>query len=288
MDHGSEIMNTFKTFILLIVMAALFMFIGRLIGGDTGMFVALVIAIVMNFVSWFYSDKIVLSMYAAKEVDEAAAPNLIRIVRELVDNAHLPMPKVYIIPSQNPNAFATGRDPNHAAVAVTEGILNVLSYDEIKGVIGHELSHVKNRDTLIMVIAATMASAIGMLAYMGRFGALFGFGDRRGGGGILTILLWAILAPIIAMLIQLSISRTREYSADKGGAEFSENPLALASALRKISSVAERHPQQDLANPTTAHMWIASPLSANGIMALLSTHPPIEERIKRLEQMANG
>ncbi|MCX6647036.1 MAG: zinc metalloprotease HtpX, partial [bacterium] len=268
-------MNTFKTFVLLVVMAALFMFVGHLIGGNTGVVIALILAIILNFTSWFYSDKIVLRMYSAKEVDEAGAPNLIKIVRELVDNAHLPMPKVYVIPSQNPNAFATGRDPNHAAVAVTEGLLNMLSYDEIKAVVGHELAHVKNRDTLIMVVAATMAAAIGMLAYMGRFGALFGFGgDRRDGGGILTILLWAILAPIIAMLIQLSISRTREYSADRGGAEFSEHPLALASALRKISSVAERHPQQDLANPTTAHMWIASPLSTQGIMALLSTHPP--------------
>ena len=268
-------------------MAALFMFIGHLIAGETGVVIALVIAIILNFTSWFYSDKIVLKMYGAKEVNEATAPNLVRIVRELIENAQIPMPGVYVIPSQSPNAFATGRDPDHAAVAVTQGLLGMLSHDEIKAVIGHELAHVKNRDTLIMMIAATMASAIGMLAYFGRFAAFFGFG-RRGIGGILTLLLWVIIGPIIAMLIQAAISRTREFSADKGGAEFCEHPLALASALGKISSMAKVRPQKDLANPSTAHLWIASPLSGGGLMSLFSTHPPVDERIKRLEEMALG
>ncbi|MCK4719651.1 zinc metalloprotease HtpX [bacterium] len=281
-------MNYVKTFLLLVLMAGLFMFIGHLIGGETGLVVALVIAVILNFTSWFYSDKIVLGMYRAKEVDESTAPILLKMVRDLTDSAQLPMPKVYIIPSNSPNAFATGRDPNHAAVAVTQGILGMLSYDELKAVVAHELAHVKNRDTLIMVIAATLAAAIGMLAYFGRFAAIFGFGGRRGAGGLITLLLWAIIGPIIALLIQSAISRTREFSADKAGSEFSGQPMMLASALKKISSSAQVHPQQDLSNPSTAHLWIANPLSGRGLMNLFSTHPPVEERIKRLEQMAGG
>ena len=279
-------MNYFKSFMLLAVMAGILMVFGYLLGGTGGVVIALILSIILNFSSWFYSDKIVLSMYRAQEVDESNAPGVFRIVRDLTQEAEIPMPKIYVVPSQSPNAFATGRDPEHAAVAVTQGILGILSAEELKAVIAHELGHVKNRDSLIMTIAATVASAIGFLAYIARFAAIFG--GRRGGGGLLVLLVWTILAPIIAMIIQLSISRTREYSADSSSARFSHNPLALASALRKISSVSEVRPQDDLANPSTAHMWITSPLSGGFFRTLFSTHPPIEERIKRLEKMAVG
>jgi len=278
-------MNMLKTILLLTGMSLLLMFVGHLIGREWGVIIALVIAIALNFSSWYFSDKLVLSMYRAQEVDESNEPNLIRMVRELAQDANIPMPKVYVVPSNSPNAFATGRDPKHAAVAVTRGILGVLSYDELKGVLGHELAHVKNRDSLIMTIAATLAAAIGFLAYMARFAAFFGVGDRRSGGG-LALLVWAILAPIIALVIQLSISRTREFGADRGGAEFSHQPLMLASALRKISAASQVNPQSDLADPSTAHLWIASPLSRGTLAALFSTHPPMEERIRRLEKMA--
>jgi heat shock protein HtpX len=279
-------MNYFKTFILLFGMAVLLMVIGHLIGGQIGVIVALGIAVVLNFTSWYYSDKIVLTMYRAQEVDESSAPNLYRIVRGLAQEAGLPMPKVYIVPSQSPNAFATGRDPKHAAVAATQGILNLLSHDELKAVLAHEMAHVKNRDSLVMTVAATLAAAIGLLAYFARWAAIFGMGGRRGGGGIIALLIWSILAPIIALIIQLAISRTREYGADRGGAEISAQPLMLASALRKISDYSTMRPQQDLANPATAHMWIASPFSGGMLRSLFSTHPPVEERIRRLEKMA--
>jgi len=267
-------------------MAVLLMVVGHLVGGQTGVIIALGIAIVLNFTSWYFSDKIVLTMYKAQEVDESSAPNLYRIVRDLAEQAEIPMPKVYIVPSSSPNAFATGRDPKHAAVAATQGILNLLSHDELKAVLAHELAHVKNRDSLVMTVAATLAAAIGMLAYFARWAAIFGIGDRRGGGGVIGLLVWAIIAPIIAMIIQLAISRTREYGADRGSAEISEQPLMLASALRKISDFSTTRPQRDLANPATAHMWIASPFSGGLLRSLFSTHPPVEERIRRLEKMA--
>ena len=283
-------MNLFKTFFLLVAMAALLMVVGGLMGGRGGVIIAFLIAVVINFVSWFYSDKIVLSMYSARQVDESSAPDVFRMVRSLCERAGLPMPKVYIIPSASPNAFATGRDPHHSAIAFTDGILRSLTLGELEGVAAHELSHVKNRDSLVMTIAATLAAAIGFLAYMARWAALFGGfgGDNRRGGGGLELLVWAILAPIIAMIIQLSISRTREYGADDGSAHLSGRPLELASALRKISAISKQRPQQDLANPSTAHMWIASPFSSGCLSTIFSTHPPIEVRIRRLEQMAGS
>jgi len=278
-------MNYFKTFLLLVLLAGLLMVVGYFLGGQTGVLIALAFSVLFNFGTWFFSDKIVLAMYHAKEVDQSSAPNLHRIISELVDEAHLPMPKMYIIPSQSPNAFATGRDPAHSSVAVTEGALNLLSYEELKGVMGHEMTHVKNRDTLIMVIAASVTSAIMMVS---RFALWFGGGrsSRNNPLGLIGLLLVVILAPITAMLIQMAISRTREYGADRGGAEFSHNPLALASALEKISGMSLMRPQSDLAEPTTAHLWIASPLSGAGIANLFSTHPPVQERIKRLREMA--
>jgi len=279
-------MNHFKTFLLLTILAGVLMAIGYFLGGTGGVIIALVLAIAINFSSWYYSDKIVLSMYKAQEVDDKNAPELYRMVHDLSQEAEIPMPKVYIVPSNSPNAFATGRDPEHAAVAVTQGILKVLQPEELKAVIAHELGHVKNRDSLIMTIAATIAAAVGFIAYIARFAAIFGLGDRRGGGGLFVLLAWAIIGPLIATIIQLTISRTREYGADRAAAEFTRNPLALASALKKISGYAEAYPQQDLANPSTAHMWIASPLSGGFLRSIFSTHPPIAERVKRLEKMA--
>jgi heat shock protein HtpX len=282
-------MNQFKTFLLLLLLSGLLMLIGGAIAGSGGVAIALVIAIVTNFISWFYSDKIVLSMYGAKEVDESSAPELYRMVRSLTQRNNMPMIRVYVMPSASPNAFATGRDPAHAAIAFTEGILNRLSFGELEGVAAHELSHVRNRDSLVMTIAATLAAAIGFLAYMARwasfFGGFGGGGDRRG-GGMLELLVWAIIAPIIAMMIQLSISRTREFGADQSGANMTGQPLQLASALKKISASAEAVPQTDLASPATAHMWISSPISSGCLTSIFSTHPPIEERVHRLEHMA--
>lgn len=276
-------MNYFKSFFLLLMMAAILMFFGYLFGGSSGVIIAFLIACLLNFIAWYQSDKIVLAMYHAKEVDAQSAPELHRMVFELTQRANMPMPRIYIIPSPNPNAFATGRDPKHSAIAFTEGIINQMSRSELEGVAAHELSHIKNRDTLIMTIAATIAAAIGMLAYMARFAAIFG--DRRGGTQMLEILVWAIIAPLIAMLIQLSISRTREFMADEGSARITGQPLALASALQKLSLIATRYPQHDLANPSTAHMWISSPMAGGWLLYLLSTHPPVEQRIRRLENM---
>lgn len=261
------------------------MLIGYLLAGETGMIVALGFAILINFGSWFFSDKIVLRMYKAKEVTEAEAPNLYGMVRILTEEANMPMPKVCIIPSQSPNAFATGRDPAHAAVAVTQGALDLLNYDELMGVMAHELAHVKNRDSLVMVIAATICAAIMMIS---RFALWFGGGRGRGGAlGLIGLLLMVILAPIVALLIRSAISRTREYGADRGGASFSHKPAALASALQKISGMSKIRPQTDLADTSTAHLWISSPLSGGGLASLFSTHPPVEERVKRLMQMAD-
>ncbi|HSP97977.1 MAG TPA: zinc metalloprotease HtpX, partial [Candidatus Dormibacteraeota bacterium] len=246
-------------------------------------------AIIMNVGSYWYSDKIVLRMYGAQEVDEAQAPELYSIVRNLAQAAQIPMPKVYIIPEQAPNAFATGRNPEHAAVACTEGLLKMLSREEIAGVLGHELGHVRNRDTLIMVVAATLGGAISMIANIAQWGLIFGGGrssDDRDGNP-LAALVGIIVAPIAAMLIQMAISRSREFGADEQGARLSGNPLALASALRKIEGYAKQAPMQH-GGPATAHLFIINPFTAGALAKLFSTHPPTEERIARLEQFARG
>ncbi|MCK4533353.1 zinc metalloprotease HtpX, partial [bacterium] len=236
-------MNGLKTFLLMIGLMFLFVFVGGAIGGNQGMIIAFVFACCMNFFAYWFSDKVVLSMYKAKEVNEQEFPRLYAIVRNLADRANLPMPRVYIIPAQVPNAFATGRNPENAAVAVTQSLLEVLNEEELGGVLAHELSHIKNRDILISTIAATLAGAITMLAYLARFSALFGGRSRsRNGGGIIGLLAMAILAPIAAMLIQMAISRSREYLADSGGGEISGNPLALADALKKLEYAAQRNP----------------------------------------------
>ncbi len=283
-------MNTIKTVLLLTILTLLFIMIGGLLGGRSGMVTAFGFALVMNFVSYWFSDKIVLAMYRAKPVTEAEAPELVAAVRHLAQLDNIPMPKVYVIPTDLPNAFATGRSPNHAAVAATEGILRLLNQDELIAVIGHELSHVKNRDILIGTIAAALAGAIYMLANMARWSMMFGGRDReeRNGGGaaqLVLMLVAVIIAPIAAMLVQMAISRSREYQADKSGAELSRKPLALASALRKISAITEKHPMEG-ANPATAHLFIVNPLSGRNLMNLFSTHPPVERRIEILERIA--
>jgi len=271
------------------LLTVLFVIFGGWLGGSNGMVMAFLFAVVMNFGTYWFSDKIVLAMYRAQEITEQDNPTLFSIVRDLSGRAGLPMPRIYIIPDEGANAFATGRNPEHAAVAVTQGIMRILTTDEIRGVLGHELAHVKHRDILIGAIAATMAGAISMLANMAHWAMIFGGGrgsnDREGGsplGGILTI----ILAPIAAMLVQMAISRSREFLADEGGAQISGNPMSLAGALRKLHTATERIPMD--ASPATAHMFIVNPLSAGGIMSLFSTHPPVEERIARLEAMVTG
>ena len=280
-------MNQFKTFILMLVLTGLFILVGSAIGGRSGAVYAFIFAALMNFFAYWFSDKIVLRMYRAQPVSQSEAPELYQIVGELVNKASLPMPKVYIIENDTPNAFATGRNPEHAAVAVTSGILKILSKEELMGVIGHELSHIQHRDILISTIAATIAGAISMLASMARWGAIFGVGrsddDEGGGGNILFVLLFTMVASVAAMLIQMAISRSREYLADEGGAHLS-NPLSLARALGKLEVAAQRIPMD--ANPSTAHMFIVNPLRGGGVLSLFSTHPPIEERIAKLEEMA--
>src|SRR4030066_1890279 len=281
-------MNRFKTFLLMLVLTGLFIIVGSAIGGRNGAVFAFVLAALMNFGAYWFSDKIVLRMYRAKEVSQGEAPELYGIVAELTSKATLPMPKVYIIDNDTPNAFATGRNPEHAAVAVTTGILRMLSKEEVMGVIGHELSHIKHRDILISTIAATMAGAISMLASMARWGAIFGGGrsdDEEGGGGgnILVVILVSIFASIAAMLVQMAISRSREYLADEGGARLA-HPLSLAKALGKLEVAAQKIPMG--ANPSTAHMFIVNPLRGGGVLAVFITHPPIEELVSRLEEMA--
>jgi heat shock protein HtpX len=282
-------MNSMKTFFLMAIMTVLLVVVGSLIGGRGGMVIAFVVALAMNFGSYWFSDKIVLRMYGAQELTPADAPELFQIVQELTARGGLPMPKVYMIEGDQPNAFATGRNPEHAAVAVTKGILNLLSRDELRGVLGHELAHVKHRDILLGTIAATMAGAISMLANMAQWGLMFSggrsSGDREGGGPIAGLVMM-IVAPFAAMLIQLAISRSREFMADEGGAEMSGTPLSLANALRKLEARARQIPMD--ASPSTAHMFIVNPLSGGGIAKLFSTHPPIEERIARLEAMVHG
>jgi heat shock protein HtpX len=274
--------NTLKTTFLLAVLTVLFVLVGKAIGGQSGMVFAFGLAIVMNVGSYWFSDKIVLRMYGAREVTEAEAPQLHGMVHRLATAAGTPMPKVCIIPQESPNAFATGRNPAHAAVAVTEGILRILSPDELEGVLAHEMAHVKNRDILIGTVAATLAGAIMMMANMAKFAAIFGGGsrdDREGGGG-LSLIAMAILAPLGAMLVQMAVSRSREYLADETGARFCGKPEALARALEKISGWSRQVPMD--ASPATAHMFILSPLSGGGLMSLFSTHPPVEKRIERL------
>jgi heat shock protein HtpX len=281
-------MNQLKTYILMALLTVLLVWVGSLVGGRNGAVFALVFAGVMNFGIYWFSDRIVLMMYRAQPVTEAEQPALHRIVRELALRGHIPMPKVYIIPQDAPNAFATGRNPQHAAVAVTSGIMRLLNEEELKGVLGHELSHVRHRDILIGTIAATIAGAISMIARMASFGAMFGGGDDREGGGAVQLvitLVFAILAAIAAFLIQMAISRSREYYADEGGAQLSGNPLYLARALAKLDAGTKRIPMQ--VNPSTAHMFIVSPLTGRGMQGLFSTHPPIEKRIERLEHMAH-
>jgi heat shock protein HtpX len=275
--------NTFKTAFLLTLLTLLLLFIGRAFGGQNGMIVALVLAAVMNFVSYFYSDKIALAMYRAQPVTREELPRVYEVVERMTQRIGLPMPKIYVIPTESPNAFATGRNPSHASVAVTQGILNLLNDEELEGVLAHELGHVNNRDILISSVAATVAGAITMLASMGRWAMFFGMGGRddndRGGGGIAALLM-LILAPIAATLIQLAVSRSREYQADATGAHFTGNPYALASALAKLDAYSRRVPMQ--ATPSTAHLFIIQPLLGMNFGNLFSTHPPIAKRIERL------
>ena len=276
--------NQIRTTLLLAMLTVLIVLIGRWLGGAEGMTIALVMAAAMNFASYWFSDKIVLRMYNAQEVGPQEAPELHGMVETLCRRAGLPMPKLYVIPQEAPNAFATGRNPEHAAVAVTEGLLKLMNRDEAMGVLAHELAHVRNRDILIGSIAATMAGAIMMLANMARFSAMFGGGSRDreegGGGGAVGMIVLSIIAPLAAMLIQMAISRSREFMADATGAAFAGTPEGLAGALQKLGAYSKQLPMD--ASPSTAHMFIVNPLSGSSLMSLFSTHPPLEERIARL------
>lgn len=277
-------MSYLRTTILLAGLTAIFLFVGYMLGGESGMAIAFVVALGMNFFAYWSSDKIVLRMYGAREVDRSTGGDLFGMVEQLAQNAELPMPRVYIIDNPQPNAFATGRNPENAAVAATTGLLNRLTSEEIAGVMAHELAHVKNRDTLIMTITATVAGAISMIA---NFGLFFGGGNRNNPLGLIGVILVAILAPFAAMLVQMAISRAREYEADRIGAEICGQPLWLASALSKISQAAAAIDNQPAeANPATAHMFIINPLHAHAVDGLFSTHPKTENRIARLEQIA--
>ena len=279
-------MNFFKTTILLAVLTAMLVFAGDALGGRSGAITALIFAGIMNFGTYWFSDKIVLMMYRAKPVTEADAPELYAITRDLTMKAGLLMPKVYIMENDTPNAFATGRNPGHAAVAVTTGIMRLLTREELTGVLAHELAHIQNRDILISTIAATIAGAISYLAHMAQWAAMFGgTRDNEREGNPIALIVMMIVAPLAAMIIQMAISRSREYGADKGGANICSNPLSLANALRKLEYANKRIPMVG-ANAATSHMFIVNPLSGGSLLRLFSTHPPIEERIKRLEAMA--
>ena len=285
-------MNGFRTTILLAALTALVVWIGQMVGGPQGAVMALIMAGAMNFFSYWFSDKIVLKMYGGQEITANDDPELYGLVQELAGRGGLPMPKVYVIPEETPNAFATGRNPEHAAVAVTQGIRRILNKRELAGVLGHELTHVKNRDILISSIAATLAGAISYLAYMAQWGMMFAGSrsrdDEDGGSNIFSLLFMMIVAPMAAMLIQMAVSRSREYLADAGGAKISGDPLALASALKKLHMGAQNIPLQvsPATQNATAHMFIVSPLSGGGFASLFSTHPAMEERIGRLEAMS--
>jgi len=284
-------MNTTKTIVLMVGLTVLLVFLGGAFGGRQGMIFAFIFALVTNMFSYWFSDKIVLRMYGAQEATEAEAPMLWGVTHDLALKMNMPMPKVYVIPSDSPNAFATGRNPKHAAVAATRGILRMLTREELEGVMAHELGHVRNRDILIGTIAAAIAGAISLLANMAQWAMIFGgFGGRRddneGSGGVIGGILMIILAPIAALLIQMAISRSREYQADATGARICGNPLWLANALRKLEVGSQRVPLD--ANPATAHMFIVNPLRGGGLRNLFSTHPPLEDRIARLESMVYG
>lgn len=282
-------MNTIKTVFFMTLMMMLFLLVGGLLGGRDGLVIAFILSLVMNFFSYWFSDKIVLAMYGARQVTEREAPQLFQLVRKLAQKAGLPMPKVYVIDNPNPNAFATGRNPQNAAVAVTTGILRILNDDELEGVLAHELAHIKHRDILLATIVATFVGTITFIARMAGWTMMFAGGsrDRENSGNIVASLVLMIVAPIAAVLLQLAISRAREFMADEGGARISDKPLSLASALRKLEQAAQMVPMQN-ANPSTAHLFIVNPLRGGGITKLFSTHPPIEERIKRLQLIAQG
>src|SRR5215813_11620627 len=281
--------NVFKTGLLLAVLTVMLVLIGGAVGGRQGMLIAFIVAVVMNFVSYWFSDKMVLAAYGAQPIEEASAPRLYAIVHRLATRAGVPMPRIYLIPSETPNAFATGRNPEHAVVAVTEGIMRILDEDELEGVLAHELSHVTNRDVLISTIAATLAGAITYLAHMAQWAAFFGGrsrDDEEGGSNPIVMLLFAVLAPIAAMLVQLAVSRAREFQADASGARLAGRSYGLAKALEKIEVASRVEPLP--ANPATAHLFIVNPLSGESFARLFSTHPPTEERIARLRAMRLG
>ncbi|MGB2706085.1 MAG: zinc metalloprotease HtpX [Candidatus Omnitrophota bacterium] len=279
-------MNYIKTGLLLVILTLLLVWVGGLLGGARGAVIAFVAALLINGISYWYSDKIVLALYKAREIPERQFYHLYNLVRELTQSANLPMPRIYMVENKSPNAFATGRNPQKAVVCVTRGLLELLDEDELKGVLAHELAHVKNRDTLIMTVTAALAGAIMMLAYMARWAAIFGgySRDRRGSGNIISLIAISILAPIAAVIVQLAISRSREYAADRQGAYFAKDPTGLASALRRLSEAAKVRPMKE-ASPQTAHLFIVNPFRASFITNLFSTHPPIDERIKRLRGM---
>jgi heat shock protein HtpX len=280
-------MNQAKTFFLMVVLTIIFVALGSMIGGKSGATIALAVALVMNFVSYWFSDRIVLAMYRARQVTEHEAPNLYSMIASLSQRASLPMPRLYMIESDSPNAFATGRNPENGVVAVTTGIMRLLSREELEGVLAHELTHIKNRDILIQTVAASLAGAITWLGNIARFSMFFGGGrDDNRGGNIFSVIIFSMLAAFAAMLIQLAISRSREYLADEGGAHLAGNPLYLAGALKHLHQGVALQPMEG-ANPSTAHMFIVNPFSARGVLALFSTHPPMEERIRRLEEMAH-
>ncbi len=275
--------NVLKTGLLLTVLTLLLIALGNWLGGSTGVIIALVFAALMNLGSYWFSDRLVIAMSGAQPLSESEAPELYAMVRRLAQRAGLPMPRLYLVPEMQPNAFATGRDPQHGVVAVTQGLLRLMDRSEVEGVIAHELAHIRNRDTLIMAVAATIAGAISALAHIIYYATLF-FGSRDERGNPLAALAFAVLAPIIAMLIQLAISRAREYEADRIGAMIAGTPLGLASALRKLEAAVQQIPAEH-AQPATAHMYFVNPLRGDGLMALFSTHPPVQERIRRLMAM---
>lgn len=281
-------MNGFKTMVLMVTLTLMLVFVGGLLGGKSGMTFALIMAFGMNFITYWFSDKIVLKMYGAKQVTEAEAPELYSMVRRLSQRAELPMPKVYVMEQEQPNAFATGRNPQHGAVAVTTGIMRILSREELEGVIGHELAHIKHRDILVSTVAATIAGAISYLAQMAQWTMIFGgrSSDDNRGGNPIAALVMMIVGPIAAMIVQMAISRSREYGADAGGATIAGNSMCLANALKKLHMASQKIPMN--ANPATSHMFIVNPLSGGGLLRLFSTHPPMEERVARLESMRLG
>ncbi len=278
------IKNQLKSVLLLGLLTGLLLGVGYYFAGPSGMTIALIFSLLMNFGSYWFSDKIVLAMYKAKEIKEKDNPELYKLVKEVVHLAKLPMPKVYFIPSSNPNAFATGRNPKNSAVAVTAGIMNLLGKDELKGVIAHELSHIKNRDTLIQTIAATIAGVISYLAFMARWAAIFGGGRDRDNGRGFELLALAIITPIIAALLQLALSRSREYLADESAAKILHNPFGLAKALEKLDAAGKVMPMK-IGSEATSSLFIVNPFSARGMLHLMSTHPPIENRINKLKDM---